>query len=170
MVTLDFSKEHGHLLRLTVIAGSLCRCRATAPGSTSLSSRTQTGSAAPSPSTMTPRSGRVACRTRTPPADSRSPPPKIPITGNRIYSAKETRPRARQILPPARKGRSLTPPAERPLGLLHPAGSSSEVRDPLSLDDEHFCRREQRPAWRGNRNSPGRSHSYSRRQAAGECS
>jgi hypothetical protein len=33
----------------------------------------------------------------------------------------------------------------RAIGLLHPAGSSS-AQSPLSFNDEHFCRREQRPA------------------------
>ena len=35
------------------------------------------------------------------------------------------------------------------IGLLHPAGSSSAGRAPLSFNDEHFCRREHRPAKRG---------------------
>jgi hypothetical protein len=37
--------------------------------------------------------------------------------------------------------------------LLHPARSSSASKAPLSLGDEHLCRREQRPDWRGNRAS-----------------
>jgi hypothetical protein len=37
----------------------------------------------------------------------------------------------------------------RAIGLLHPAGSSSPGRAPLSFNDEHFCRREQRPSKRG---------------------
>ena len=41
--------------------------------------------------------------------------------------------------------------------LLHPAGFSSATRAPLSFGDEHFWRREQRPAWRGKRDSAARS-------------
>jgi hypothetical protein len=37
--------------------------------------------------------------------------------------------------------------------LLHPARSSSAAKAPLSFGDEHLCRREQRPAWRGKRDS-----------------
>jgi hypothetical protein len=50
----------------------------------------------------------------------------------------------------ARKRGSPTP---LPTGgrLLHPAGSSSASRAPPSFNDEHFCRREQRPAKRGTR-------------------
>jgi hypothetical protein len=45
----------------------------------------------------------------------------------------------------------------RAIGLLHPAGSSSAGRAPLWFNDEHFCRREQRPAKRGNQGSATRS-------------
>jgi hypothetical protein len=37
----------------------------------------------------------------------------------------------------------------RTVELLHPARSSSAGRAPLSFNDEHFCRRAQRPAKRG---------------------
>jgi hypothetical protein len=39
----------------------------------------------------------------------------------------------------------------RAIGLLHPAGSSSAGRAPLSFNDVHFCQREQRPAKREKR-------------------
>ena len=44
-----------------------------------------------------------------------------------------------------RKGRSLTPPAERRSGCCIPP----DPADPLSLDDEQFCGRDQDPALRG---------------------
>ena len=37
----------------------------------------------------------------------------------------------------------------RAIGLLHPAGSGSADRAPLSFNHDHFCRRERRPALRG---------------------
>ncbi len=39
------------------------------------------------------------------------------------------------------------------ISLLHPAGSTGAARAPLSFGDEHFRRREQRPAWRGKARS-----------------
>ena len=72
-------------------------------------------------------------------------------SANQLHLRSSGRARANDVSAAPTKTGKFHATFRRAIGLLHPAGSSSAGTAPLSFNDEHFCRREQRPAKRGKR-------------------
>ena len=104
----------------------------------------------PHPLTLAPQTSMPGAQTKLPTRPSlpdAGATHQVPRRGiPRTREGALDRPRLRLLLRQTQKSHATYREAMRP---LHTARSSNATRAPLSIDDEHFCRREQRPAWRG---------------------